>query len=258
MELEAANYTGAVDFYYCCNAMANRTIAERLSRASKWVNGTSALVEDVKTALAAAGIKVNAVYISAWSGEVNIDISQPPGKGMSALAKVKNQLREVFWKYRDLPLLVMIDISEAPPPSPYLVGAEGDEVGRRISALYKLVWRLYNESGISVTPKDFIVGISPGKGVAMILIAPPNETEFLKQLTERSIKDLGTCPNGSIIDLVKSGPLELIGYEVAWGFVVLEIAAIAAVAAIVVYIIRRSRRNAARFNRRILRIPPLC
>ncbi|MEM4897162.1 MAG: hypothetical protein QXT13_06950 [Pyrobaculum sp.] len=136
-----------------------------------------------------------------------------------------------------MPLLVMIDISEAPPPSHYLVGAEGDEIDRRISALGKLVWRPYNESGVSVTPRDFSVGISPGRGVAMILIAPPNETEFLKRLTETSIKELGTCLNGSIIDFVKSGPLELIDYRIAWDFVTLEIAAIAVPA---VYIIRRT------------------
>ncbi|MEM4439566.1 MAG: hypothetical protein QW794_01935 [Thermosphaera sp.] len=97
-ELEAANYTGTADYYYCCGAVANRTTAERLSRASKWANRTSALIEDVKASLATAGIKVNVIFVSAWRRTVNIDISQPPGKDMSALAKVKDRLREVFKK----------------------------------------------------------------------------------------------------------------------------------------------------------------
>ena len=237
-ELRAANYSGYLDFYYCCSPLENRTLAEGLSKASTWVNRTLRLIDEVSRELAAAGAEVAGVYVSVWEGFVGINVFADPGKGTGNLATVM-RLNNIFNKYRDLPLFIGMSIIEVPLPSPYIKGADDETVVERLGQLKRIIFKLYEEVGMSVDPRDVVTGISGRQGLVIMLIAPPDEMQFLKELTKRTKEMLGMCPNGSSIHFFKTGSLVLTGYSIAWHSVALKLAVVVAIALGAVYLARR-------------------
>ena len=245
MELRAANYSGPLDFVYCCDTGAEKITAVRLSKASRWVNKTLSLVEKVEGALKEAGAEVRSIYVSVSQGFAGVDVFVRPGKGAGLLAKVKNKLDNVFRSYGNTPFLLLINIHEAPPPSPYIKGIDEEELKERYVKLYKIILQIYEDIGMSVKPHDdVLIGIRPNKGIVMLLKAPPNEDNFLKTLTERTVKEFGTCPNGTIIELARDIRVEEpIGVEIPWGLVITETTALAVGATALIYLTRRILRG---------------
>lgn len=240
-ELRAGNYSGPLDFDYCCGAEAEKVVAMKLSKISKWVNNTLTLAEKVEKVLRESGAEVKSVYVSVGQGYRGIVASTRPGKGASHLANIKNSLDNVFKSYRNIPLLVLIDIHETAPPSPYIESADDEVLRERFVKLYGITLQIYNNSGMSVKPGiEVLIGIGPGRGLIMMLKTPPNESRFLKTLTEMATREFGTCPNGTLIEFANEIRVEsLIGVEIPWHLVILETVALVATASALIYLARR-------------------
>jgi len=238
-ELRSANYSGYLDFYYCCGPLVNRSVAERLSKSSRWVNRTVSLADAVNKTLRVAVLDVRGVYINVWQGFISVEAFTDPRRGLSQYAKVKGDLDSVFKAYKDLKLLAIINIKEAPAPSPYVVGLDLESVKEKLAGLKEAIFQAYRERGVDMNPIDVVTGIGAREGLYLVLIAPPNETDFLKALTEKSAKGLGACPNGSVVIFFKTGARELVGVSIPWHLAALEVVAIAAATSASVYVVKK-------------------
>ncbi|ACB40621.1 hypothetical protein [Pyrobaculum neutrophilum] len=237
-ELRSANYSGYLDFYYCCGPLVNKSIAERLSKSSRWVNRTVSLADAVSKTLKAAGLDVGGVYINVWQGFISVEAFTDPRRGLSQYAKVRGDLDSVFKAYKDK-LLVIINIKEAPAPSPYVVGLDPESVRKKLARLKEAIFQAYREVGVDVNPIDVVTGIGAREGLYLVLIAPPNETHLLRALTERSVKELGICPNGSVVIFFKTGALKPVGVDIPWRLAALEAAAMATAISAAVYVVKK-------------------
>ncbi len=83
------------------------------------------------------------------------------------------RLNNILNKYRDLPLFIGMSIIEVPLPSPYIKGADDETVIERLGQLKRIIFKLYEEVGMSVDPRDVVTGISGRQGLVIMLIAPP-------------------------------------------------------------------------------------
>lgn len=94
---------------------------------------------------------------------------------------------------------------------------------------------------MSVKPGiEVLIGIGLGRGLIMMLKTPPNESRFLKTLTEMATREFGTCPNGTLIEFANEIRVEsLIGVEIPWHLVILEAVALVATAFALIYLARR-------------------
>ncbi len=233
-ELRSANYSGYLNFYY---KSLNETYPEALARASPDAFKMLELGYQIKSILKKNNITTSDdIYVDIHRGFLSITIFTDIGNGFKELTHVKHVLANIS-RLNTPRSLAIVEISETPFPARYNVS--------ELVKLKQIILDIYREAGIPYDPSYLYTGIDGRGGLIMSgLLAPPNATEFLAQLTERSRQALGTCPNGSLVYF--SRKIEVVypaGYRISWRYAVLELAGLAMIIAGSAYLVIKALRE---------------